>query len=77
VARWARGTYQCDGRGTSWLKIKNQDYSQMENRHELFESRRQPALSSRRAQAVSPALFCDNDSVRETKSMSQISDPLS
>ena len=23
VAKWSRGTYQCDGRGTSWLKIKN------------------------------------------------------
>jgi ATP-dependent DNA ligase len=23
VAKWSRGTYQTDGRGTSWLKIKN------------------------------------------------------
>ena len=30
MAKWARGTYQCDGRGTSWLKIKNPEYSQME-----------------------------------------------
>ena len=28
VAKWARRTYQCDGRGTSWLKIKNPEYSQ-------------------------------------------------
>jgi hypothetical protein len=34
-------TYQCDGRGTSWLKVKNRDYSQMEGRHELFEAKRQ------------------------------------
>ena len=27
-------------RGTSWLKIKNPDYSQMEGRHELFEVKR-------------------------------------
>ena len=26
VAKWACGTYQCDGRGTSWLKIKNPGY---------------------------------------------------
>jgi hypothetical protein len=26
VAKWAHGTYQCDGRGTSWLKIKNPQY---------------------------------------------------
>ena len=23
VGKWSRGTYQCDGRRTSWLKIKN------------------------------------------------------
>jgi bifunctional non-homologous end joining protein LigD len=40
VAKWARGTYQCDGRGTSWLKIKNPQCSQMEGRRELFEARR-------------------------------------
>ena len=39
VAKWAHGCYQT-GDGTSWLKIKNPDYSQMEGRHELFESRR-------------------------------------
>lgn len=32
-----RGTYQSDGQGTSWLKIKNPDYSQMAGRRELFE----------------------------------------
>ena len=57
IAKWSRGTYQCDGRGTSWLKIKNPDYSQAEGRHELFESRRRPALSSsRRMKAAPPAL---------------------
>ena len=33
------GTYRTDGRATSWLKIKNPDYSQMRDRHELFASR--------------------------------------
>ena len=52
VAKWARGTYQCDGRGTSWLKIKNPEYSQMEGRHELFEA---SALSGVRDAGTSPS----------------------
>lgn len=39
VAKWARGTYQTDGRSTSWLKVKNPEYSQIEGRRELFEAR--------------------------------------
>lgn len=39
VAKLARGTYHTDGATTSWLKIKNPDYSQMAGRHELFEGR--------------------------------------
>jgi len=40
VAKWAKGSYQCDGLGPSWLKIKNCDYSQMEGRHDVFEAKR-------------------------------------
>ena len=40
VAKWAGGTYQSDGRSTSWLKIKNPHYTQWVGRHELFEARR-------------------------------------
>ena len=36
----ARGKYQSDGRSASWLKIKNGDYSQVQGRHELFDTRR-------------------------------------
>jgi ATP-dependent DNA ligase len=32
VAKWARGRYETDGCSTSWLKIKNPDYSQMVGR---------------------------------------------
>lgn len=39
VAKWANGTYRTDGRATSWLKIKNPDYTQMIDRHELFADR--------------------------------------
>ena len=38
VAKWACGTYRTDGRATSWLKIKNRDYTRMRDRHELFAS---------------------------------------
>jgi len=39
VAKWVPGSYRTDGRATSWLKIKNADYSQMRDRHELFAAR--------------------------------------
>jgi len=51
IAKWARGTYQCDGRGTSWLKIKNPQYSQMDGRRELFEVRRDRQQRTRRISA--------------------------
>ena len=44
-----------DGRGTSWLKIKNPAYSQMEGRHELFEAR-QVEGQSRGSKHVAPTL---------------------
>jgi ATP-dependent DNA ligase len=40
VGKWAEGTYQTDGASTSWLKVKNRQYSQMTGRHELFAERR-------------------------------------
>lgn len=39
VGKWAPGTYQRDGRSTSWVKVKNVNYSQAEGREELFEAR--------------------------------------
>jgi bifunctional non-homologous end joining protein LigD len=40
VAKWKRGRYHSDGQTTSWLKIRNGDYSQMRGRPELFGARR-------------------------------------
>jgi bifunctional non-homologous end joining protein LigD len=40
VGKWDRGVYHVDGATTSWLKVKNPDYTQAVGRHELFESRR-------------------------------------
>ena len=53
VGKWAQGKYQDDGRSTSWVKVKNPNYSQAEGRAELFEGRgraqraRPPVLSLR------------------------------
>ena len=40
VAKWTHGRYHSDGQTTSWLKIRNGDYSQMRGRPELFGARR-------------------------------------
>jgi bifunctional non-homologous end joining protein LigD len=40
VAKWKRGRYHSDGFTTSWLKIRNGGYSQIEGRPELFGARR-------------------------------------
>ena len=39
VAKWKDGPYR-GRRPSSWVKIKNRDYSQARDRHELFASRR-------------------------------------
>jgi ATP-dependent DNA ligase len=55
VAKWARGRYETDGCSTSWLKIKNPDYSQMVDRREMFETRRD-ARQRRRPDWRAPVL---------------------
>jgi ATP-dependent DNA ligase len=39
VAKWKHGRYHTDGGLTSWLKIRNRQYSQMAGRPELFGAR--------------------------------------
>jgi bifunctional non-homologous end joining protein LigD len=39
VGKRARGSYQSDGRSTSWVKIKNPSYSQAEGRADLFDGK--------------------------------------
>jgi ATP-dependent DNA ligase len=53
VAKWSKGTYQCDGRATSWLKIKNTDYTQADGRHEWFA---QIESGNRHGRSAQPAL---------------------
>jgi hypothetical protein len=40
VGKWVDGSYRSDPRTTSWVKIKNGSYSQLEGRHELFDQHR-------------------------------------
>jgi Arm DNA-binding domain len=37
VAKWKSGQYVATDRRSSWVKIKNRNYSQLEGREELFE----------------------------------------
>jgi bifunctional non-homologous end joining protein LigD len=37
VGKWARGCYLSDGHSPSWIKIKNANYTQIAEWHELFE----------------------------------------
>jgi bifunctional non-homologous end joining protein LigD len=55
VGKWAHGTYQTDGRSTSWLKIKNPEYSQIRDRHELFLAGQHERLR-RRGATIRPEL---------------------
>ena len=55
VAKWKGGTYQ-SGPRTSWLKIRKPEYSQWENRRELFEARRDNAQRRRPGGWVKPEL---------------------
>jgi ATP-dependent DNA ligase len=48
VGKWADGRYETDGVSTSWVKVKNPDYSHMVGRRELFEARRDHRQHRRR-----------------------------
>jgi bifunctional non-homologous end joining protein LigD len=55
VAKWTRGRYFTDGATTSWLKVKNAEYSQAIGRHELFAERRGPRPSALKSYRLDPA----------------------
>jgi ATP-dependent DNA ligase len=38
VGKRAHGTYRTDGRATSWVKLKHPGYTQIRDRHELFNN---------------------------------------
>jgi ATP-dependent DNA ligase len=60
VGKWRDGSYSTDPRATSWVKVKNPTYSQMEGRYERFEVRQQ--WNRRRATqgALSLVLQCSS-----------------
>ena len=39
VGKWMDGCYETDGVSTSWVKVRNPEYSQIAGRLELFEAR--------------------------------------
>ena len=55
VEKWANGSYPSGPRTTSWVKIKNRSYSQMEGRHQPFEGRR-PTYDRWRSQGLALTL---------------------
>lgn len=55
VAKWREGTYQVGGATTSWLKIKNRDYTQAKGRSDLFAAR--AAGRGLRGRYVAPRLL--------------------
>jgi ATP-dependent DNA ligase len=46
VAKWQDGPYETDGHSTSWVKVRNREYSQMTDRREFFERWRDRRLGS-------------------------------
>jgi bifunctional non-homologous end joining protein LigD len=62
VAKWKHGRYHTDGQTTSWFKIRNLDYSQIEGRRDVFEARRSAWSRSRSARPLlCPALRSASD----------------
>jgi bifunctional non-homologous end joining protein LigD len=53
VAKWSNGSYQTDGQGTSWLKIKNPNYSQADGRHEAVRRKASGGVADAPGQACS------------------------
>ncbi len=52
VAKWKHGRYYTDGLTTSWFKIRNPEYSQVEGRREVFVPRRSAWSRSHSARPV-------------------------
>jgi ATP-dependent DNA ligase len=57
TGKWRNGIYQIGGSATSWLKIKNPKYTQIEGRHELFAARRERHITRGRTVTVTPRLL--------------------
>jgi len=69
VAKWAQGTYRTDARATSWLKVRHAAYSQMRDRHELFESRLGGVSRPRALRRPDLVLRCTSKSLQQHKTV--------
>jgi hypothetical protein len=56
VAKRARGRYHTDGGVTSWLRVRNRQYSQMDDRSELFGARQVGSRSKQARPVLCPEL---------------------
>jgi bifunctional non-homologous end joining protein LigD len=57
VAKWKFGSYLPNSTATTWIKIKNPDYTQLEGRAEQFESRNTPRSSPAKIRLLEPELL--------------------
>lgn len=57
VAKWKHGSYLPNSSATTWIKIKNPAYSQMDGRHEKFERQQRKAHPTPRVRLLEPELL--------------------
>ena len=70
VAKWARGRYHTDEATTSWMKIKNRDYSQALGRHEFFAERQSPSRPTWSPRRLDPRAL---EAARRSQSLRRVS----
>jgi bifunctional non-homologous end joining protein LigD len=57
VAKWKFGSYLANSSATTWIKVKNPNYSQMEGRSERFEKIQQKRTNAKRVRLLEPELI--------------------
>lgn len=79
VAKWKYGQYYTDGQMTSWLKVRNPEYSQVDGRHDVFASRRvlgSPSRATRPVLALDLAANANGSPDRTTMAKKRIHDAI-
>jgi bifunctional non-homologous end joining protein LigD len=57
VAKWKHGSYLQNSSATTWIKIKNPNYTQMGGRHEQFERRQRRHRLAPKVRLLEPELL--------------------
>jgi bifunctional non-homologous end joining protein LigD len=57
VAKWKHGSYLPNSTATTWIKIKNPNYSQWEGRHEQFKEMREKRIRPPKIRLLEPELL--------------------